>query len=482
MITQDHYKQLEAFGISKKEADSQYQLLTSGVHFMHLDRAATPGDGIKPLSEEEANKYVQLFEEHHNEIEIKKFVPASGAASRMFKALILLATEGKHSKETNELFASVEKLAFYSLLPKNASQEELANFILQELGYQNTPKGLIPFHAYNFGARTPFEEHWVEGCNYAQSHGVATIHFTISEQHYNAFNQLFEEKHIQIEQEYKTKLKIDYSYQLKQTDTIARDAKGNVVINDDGSVLLRPGGHGALIQNLNALNADLVFVKNIDNITHENHLAPTIRYKKALAGLLIELKDKVFEQLNAIDQDKATLEELEKLGNLLMVETARDYQSLPEAKKLKFWKQKLNRPIRICGMVKNEGEPGGGPFWVKDKEGVSLQIVESAQINRKDEAQEAILQNATHFNPVDLVCYIKDYKGNPFNLTDFVDEAAAFITSKSFNGKDITVLERPGLWNGAMAYWNTIFVEVPIETFNPVKTVNDLLKPAHQEK
>lgn len=481
MITQDHYSQLERFGIDKAEADSQYNLLTSGVHFMQLDRAANLGDGILPLTEEEADSYVHYYEEQHEKINIKKFVPASGAASRMFKDLIVLATEGKSSEATDKLFNSVDKLAFSSLLPKNASKQELAAFILQKLGYQKTPKGLIPFHAYELGARTPFEEHWVEGCKYAHVNGIADIHFTVSEEHHSAFQELFSSKSEHVEKDYGVQLKVSYSYQKKQTDTIAIDNEGTVVTNEDGSVLLRPGGHGALIQNLDSLNADLVFVKNIDNITHENHLAPTVRYKKALAGILLELKDNVFDQLQSIEEGAANIEELEKLGTQLMVQTPDSYAKASMVEKIDFWKAKLNRPIRVCGMVKNEGEPGGGPFWVNSQSGISLQIVESAQIDRANQEQEAILQNSTHFNPVDLVCYTKDYKGKPFNLNEFVDESAAFITAKSFNGKDITVLERPGLWNGAMAYWNTIFVEVPIATFNPVKTVNDLLKPAHQQ-
>jgi len=253
-------------------------------------------------------------------------------------------------------------------------------------------------------------------------------------------------------------------------------------MDEKGEVLRRPGGHGALIQNLNSIAADLIFVKNIDNVTHESRLAPTVLYKKALAGILLELKDKVFDQLNAIDKKEAKNEELEKVGEMLMIEKPSLYEQWNKNEQIEFWKKKLNRPIRICGMVKNEGEPGGGPFWVKEGDGTSLQIVESAQIDRSDSKQESIFQESTHFNPVDLVCYVNDYQGNKFNLLEFVDQSAAFITSKSYNGTDITVLERPGLWNGAMAYWNTVFVEVPIETFNPVKTINDLLKPAHQKK
>lgn len=482
MILPEIYSQLEEAEISKQEADIQYKLLTSGVHFIQLDRAAVPGDGIRPLPIEEAHRYAQSFEKHRHSINIQKFVPASGAASRMFKELIVFATERKSSKDIDTLFNSIGKLAFYSQLPQNASRAELAGFILDELGYQFTPKGLIPFHSYSFGSRTPFEEHWVEGSSYAETGGRTRIHFTVSEEHYDAFLKLYNRNAPTFEKNYKVQLDIDYSYQKKSTDTIAIDHNNNIVMDEKGEVLRRPGGHGALIQNLNSIEADLIFVKNIDNVTHESRLAPTVLYKKALAGILLELKDKIFDQLNAIDKKEAKSEELEKVGEMLMIEKPSLYEQWNKNEQIEFWKKKLNRPIRICGMVKNEGEPGGGPFWVKEGDGTSLQIVESAQIDRSDSKQESIFQESTHFNPVDLVCYVNDYQGNKFNLLEFVDQSAAFITSKSYNGTDITVLERPGLWNGAMAYWNTVFVEVPIETFNPVKTINDLLKPAHQKK
>ncbi|MCB0495966.1 MAG: DUF4301 family protein [Cyclobacteriaceae bacterium] len=480
MITSEIYSQLEASEINKQEADRQYKLLISGAHFMVLDRTATINDGIKRLNELEANAYAKAYDDQKNNLLVEKFVPASGAASRMFKDLVNFEADGKISKPIESLFASKEKLAFYTLLPKNASDKELAHFILYKLGYESTPKGLIPFHAYESGYRTPFEEHWLEGIKYAESNGKIKIHFTISEDHQEAFQALLKQNKQEFEKKYGANLHISFSFQKKSTDTIAVDNAGNIVMDDNSKVLLRPGGHGALIQNLNSIDAELIFVKNIDNVTHESRLVPTILYKKALAGVLLELKDKVFRLLRTLDSGKASLEELEKMGPELMMETPQDYAQMNDADKLSFWKNKLNRPLRVCGMVKNEGEPGGGPFWVKERNGASLQIVESAQIDRENEEQETILQNSTHFNPVDLVCYVKDYQGHKFDLTNFVDQSAAFITSKSFNGKDITVLERPGLWNGAMAYWNTIFVEVPIETFNPVKTINDLLKKGHQ--
>lgn len=480
MITQEVYKQLQEHQISENEANRQYLLLTSGAHFMKLNRAAILGDGILPMPTYEAEKYASAFDEKKGKITVKKFVPASGAASRMFKDLIVFESSGNASNSVDQLLKSINKLAFAPLIPEGKKDRELAGYILNDLNYQSTPKGLIPFHAYNGTNRTPFEEHWLEGVLYAQTSGSVDIHFTVSEEHYDSFKRVFDEKSASFKEKYGVGLNVSYSYQDKSTDTIAIDGQNNIVVQDNGNVLLRPGGHGALIENLNAIHADLVFVKNIDNVTHESRIAPTVLYKKALAGLVLELKDKVFELLNTLELGETPMNDLEQAGRELMISVPNNYDKLSTEEQINFWKIKLNRPIRVCGMVKNEGEPGGGPFWVDAKDGASLQIVESAQIDRSNEKQESILQNSTHFNPVDLVCYLRDYKGNKFNLTNYVDESAAFITSKSANGKEITVLERPGLWNGAMADWITVFVETPIETFNPVKTVNDLLKPAHQ--
>ncbi len=480
MITSEVYTQLKNHGIDKKEADKQYQLLIKGNHYSKLLRAATLGDGITPLSLENAEKYGKLYNYKSSSINIQKFVPASGAATRMFKELIEFAKKGKKNSTISNLFNSFHKLAFANLVPPSVNNKDTANYILKKLGYQSTPKGLIPFHTYKGFTRTPFKEHWVEGLNYAASNGKVQLHFTVSEEHQNAFNKIYKTRIKSFFEEYGLELKIEFSHQHNSTDTIIIDSKGSVLVDGNGNPMIRPGGHGSLIQNLNSINADLVFIKNIDNVSHENHLETTTLYKKALAGVLLELKDKIFEQLKLIGNNNFSLSKLEHIGEEAMIQKPTSYLNWTAELKLKFWKKALNRPIRACGMVKNEGEPGGGPFWVTNNNGTSLQIVETAQIDMSNTYQSNIVQQSTHFNPVDLVCYTSDYQGNKFNLLDFVDESTAFITTKSVNGKEVNVLERPGLWNGAMADWITIFVEVPIETFNPVKTVNDLLNPAHQ--
>ncbi len=481
MITAEVYSHLKNHGIDKIEVDKQYQLLNTGSQFSQLKKPATLGDGIIPLSKENTKKYAALFDANKSLIRIKKFVPASGAATRMFKELAEYAKIGVKTSAIKELFESLDKLAFENLIPSNLNNLQKAIYILNELGYQSTPKGLIPFHKYQGFTRTPFKEHWIEGLNYAATNGKVELHFTVSEEHQLAFEKIYKTRINSFFKEYNLGLKIDFSHQHRATDTIIVDTNGEILVDiNTGMPIVRPGGHGALIQNLNSIEADLIFVKNIDNVAHENHIETTTRYKKALAGVLLELKNKVFEQLNLIDSETFDLNKLEHVGGEVMIEKPRNYNDWDDTLKVNFWKIAFNRPIRVCGMVKNEGEPGGGPFWVEDKKGVSLQIVESAQIDNSNSEQATILQQATHFNPVDLVCYTTDYKGNKFNLMNFIDESTAFITKKSVNGKDVNVLERPGLWNGAMANWNTIFVEVPIETFNPVKTLNDLLKPSHQ--
>lgn len=480
MITSAQYAYLKSQGLDKTEVDKQHKLLSKGARFTVLNRPATTGDGIIPLSKENTKTYAHLFDRHHSSIVIKKFVPASGAATRMFKELSEFARAGKQSNTIKELFESFDKLAFAPLVPSNLTNQQQANYVLKNLNYQSIPKGLIPFHSYKGFTRTPFKEHWIEGLNYAATGGKVAIHFTVSKDHQPAFEKIYETRKKSFSEEHKFQLSVDFSQQLRATDTVVVDSDGNLLSKEDGSPILRPGGHGALIQNLNTQQADLVFIKNIDNIAHENHLPITALYKKALAGILLELKDKVFEQLRAIDNNEYDLNVLEHFGEETMVSIPIGYSGWKEPEKISFWKTVLNRPIRVCGMVKNEGEPGGGPFWVNNANGTSLQIVESAQIDTKNNKQATILKQSTHFNPVDLVCFITDYRGKPFNLLDYIDENTAFITNKTIDGKEVNVLEHPGLWNGAMANWITVFVEVPIETFNPVKTVNDLLKSSHQ--
>ncbi len=480
MIPSTLYAQLNALGITKTEADTQYKLLLNGATYCALSEPATLGNGILPISAQETKRLAQFYTNSTNaNLTIQKFVPASGAATRMFKDLVEFDTFGKLTSSIQQLINGLDKLAFLNLIPSNLAKNEAVKYLISTLNYNKIPKGLIPFHIYDGTPKTAFEEHWVEAALYAINNEQANVHFTISPQHQQAFTQLEKKLKPTFEIKNNTQLNISYSNQKPSTDTLCINATNNIVLNADGSPLLRPGGHGALIQNLQALEADIIFIKNIDNVVHQSHIETTVIYKQALAGKLIELKNTIFKQLKTIDSNNYLLSDLESLGKEVCLVRPDSYANWNKNTKVAFWKAKLNRPIRVCGMVKNEGEPGGGPFWVKGKDGVSLQVVESAQIDTTDKVQQSILQQSTHFNPVDLVCLVTDYKGNRFNLTHYIDESSAFITSKTVNGQELKVLERPGLWNGAMADWITLFVEVPIETFNPVKTVNDLLKLAH---
>ncbi|RZJ51798.1 MAG: DUF4301 family protein, partial [Flavobacterium sp.] len=350
--------------------------------------------------------------------------------------------------------------------------------------FANKPKAVLPFHEYKNHIANPIEEHLNECVHYATANQISNLHFTVSEAHQNLFENeilLLKEK---IEKESKTKINIAYSYQSKKTDSITVDAKNKVVRDKKNAVIFRPGGHGALIENLNDLDADIIFIKNIDNVI-QNHIDQITLYKKALAGILITMQQKVFEYLEAIDKEQIQTEQISEivlfLKEHLNTEITSDFNKFTIENKIIKLKELLDRPIRVCGMVKNEGEPGGGPFWVMSNKGeVSLQIVETSQVDLFNQKQQQILAEATHFNPVDLVCGIKNYKNEKFDLKNFIDQKAGFIVEKSVDGKIVRSYELPGLWNGAMADWLTIFVAVPLLTFNPVKTVNDLLKPAHQ--
>ena len=480
MITSEHYKYLETWGISKIEADRQIAKLLKGTTYSRLHKPATPGDGIRLLSPEEIDAHIRHFLTHKKEVSLIKFVPASGAATRMFSEVAQFVTSKQPTPAITHLLEQFNQLPFAHLVPTTLNDVEKLSYLLRELGYGTTPKGLIPFHSYGTYSKTAFEEHWVEAAMYAAQAGQAAIHFTISPAYAQGFKAVAQAQKQGFEQSYGIQLHIAYSNQDPATDTLCLTNDNSLVQTPEGKPLLRPGGHGALLNNLQQLPADMVFIKNIDNVTHLDHIGATLRYKKALGGLLLSVKDKVFEALKKLDANNIAIASLEKLGKELHINWPKDYPQWDTLKQASFWKNKLNRPIRVCGMVKNEGEPGGGPFWVENSQGeISLQIVETAQVDTLNPEQEAILAKATHFNPVDLVCYLTNYLGEPFNLMDYRDENTAFITSKTLNTQEIKVLEHPGLWNGAMADWITLFVEVDATTFNPVKTVNDLLKSAH---
>ena len=496
-------------GISREKVMTQIETFREGIPFVDLEKAAIVGDGIANFSSSEAEALVKIFDGSKSSLSLLKFVPASGAASRMFKALFNFLDTYNPSEESltsylertndsaiKEFSQRMGDLPFYGLV-KNKIADKAANAdeevflfvkeLLSEeaLNFGFYPKGLLPFHNYGSHTVTPFEEHLKEGANYAKSGATAKLHFTISEQHAEMFASEFDTVEKRVSASTDTSFTVEYSNQKAATDTIAVNMDNSPFRNPDGSLLFRPGGHGALIENLNEQDADIIFIKNIDNVVVPENAETVTHSKKVLAGLLIKVQQKAFIYAKLLDSHQVGKDHLQEIKRFLQeklnVRLTDAYDSFSTEEQVKILQDKINRPIRICGMVKNEGEPGGGPFWVKDAYGnISLQIIESAQIDTANKEQMSILRNSTHFNPVDLVCGVRNYKGDKFNLSTFVDHKQGFITEKTKDGKALKALELPGLWNGGMAFWNTIFVEVASTTFNPVKTVNDLLKPSHQ--
>lgn len=490
MFSEKDLQQIATLGADVKTVQSQIEHFKKGFDFMNLEKAATPQSGVLVMNDAQVQSYVNQFDAQKNQFQILKFVPASGAASRMFKSLFAAIEEDKQDKSVQEFGQKLNQFAFAEELKSlNAENDEIKglieNLLLDKgLGYGILPKGLLSFHKYENGSRTPLEEHLVEGAMYAESNGVVNLHLTVSPEHKPKFEALVQQKLGEYESKFGVKFNISYSIQKPSTDTIAVDMSNEPFRENDGKLLFRPAGHGALIANLNDVNADIIFIKNIDNVVPDRLKETTVIYKKALAGLLVETQNQIFDYLKTL-QNHPTESEVQTIKNY--VETALchslapNFEAKSEAEKTQILAYVLNRPLRVCGMVRNAGEPGGGPFWCKNENGsTSLQIVESAQVNFGDEAQKAIFAGSTHFNPVDLVCATKDYMGQKFNLTAFVDTQAGFITEKSKDGKALKAMELPGLWNGSMSHWNSIFVEVPSITFNPVKTINDLLREEHQ--
>ena len=496
--------QISERNITEEQVNQQVAQLKRGTAFVKLMRPATIGDGILQMPPEQVAAMTQAYDEDKEYYQFTKFVPASGAASRMFKDLFTFIENGKPTKFTEIFFAHIHCFAFaedleqacqkvYGLGIDELKQQnrlvDIVRALLQEegLAYGKLPKALLKFHHYEGFDRLALEEHLVEAARYAtDTEGVARLHFTVSTEHEQPFLEAISKIKNEYEHKYNVKYDITYSFQKPSTDTVAIDADGELFREKDGKLLFRPGGHGALIENLNDLRQEIVFIKNIDNIVPESKADTTIIYKKVLAGLLLRLQQQTFEYLDMLDGGDVTEEELNTMITFarerLMIDIPDFVERYDLYEKTDFLYDCLNRPMRVCGMVKNEGEPGGGPFWVKNNDdAISLQIIESSQIDHNKEDQEAIFKGSTHFNPVDLVCGCWNYKGEAFNLTDYVDPNTGFVSSKSKDGRELKALELPGLWNGAMADWITIFVEVPIETFNPVKTVNDLLKPMHNQ-
>ena len=505
MITPEDKALLEKKGISEAQIAEQLACFEKGFPFLQLDGAASIEKGILAPAENELNTYLQAWDTYkQSDKNIVKFVPASGAASRMFKNLFEFLGADYEIPTTDfekKFFNNIQDFAFYTDLnaacEKNKGKgiEALVNEsnykpvvanLLEEAGlnYGALPKGLLKFHKYDNGARTPLEEHLVEGALYAAgTTGKVNVHFTVSTEHRDLFKALVEEKVAEYAQKYNIEYSVSFSEQKPSTDTIAADME-NKPFRDNGKLLFRPGGHGALIENLNDLDADIVFIKNIDNVVPDRLKDETVTYKKLIAGVLVTLQKQAFEYLELLDSGKYTHEQLEEIIRFVQQDLCcrkTDIKELEDAELVIYLRNKLNRPMRVCGMVKNVGEPGGGPFLAYNPDGtISLQILESSQIDMKDEEKKAMFEKGTHFNPVDLVCAVRDYKGNKFDLVKYVDKATGFISYKSKSGKELKALELPGLWNGAMSNWNTVFVEVPLGTFNPVKTVNDLLREQHQ--
>ena len=505
MLTEQDLKQIKEKGISAEKLENQLEQFKTGFPFLKLEAAAGIGRGTMAPDESSRKQYVNAWEAYKGDGKrVVKFVPASGAASRMFKDMFAFV-DAPYDVPTTDFekryFDNIKKFAFYDALNAACQKNEgkdiealiaegnykavAANMLKKEgLNYGQLPKGLLLFHKYEEGARTPMEEHLVEGALYAASAGEAHVHFTVSHEHMELFKAKVAEKADGYSKKYGIKYDITFSEQKPSTDTVAANADNTPFRNDDGSLLFRPGGHGALIENLNEIDADVIFVKNIDNVVPDRLKGDTVEWKQVIAGVLVTLQQKAFDYLRLLDTGKYTHEQIEEMIRFVQQDLCcrkADIKELEDAELVIYLRKKLNRPMRVCGVVKNVGEPGGGPFLTYNQDGtVSLQILESSQIDKSNTAYMEMFTKGTHFNPVDLVCAVKDYKGKPFNLPEYVDKTTGFISSKSKSGKELKALELPGLWNGAMSDWNTVFVEVPLTTFNPVKTVNDLLREEHQ--
>ena len=504
MFSQKDLQQIRSKGISIDEINQQIRHFQQGFPPADITMPATPGKGIMLLTEGDQQHYKDVFLDNAPDFRIIRFIPASGAASRMFKTLYeaLEHLQGKtlkeqqawilEQKELRKFFKKLKKYPFYEDLglPEDASPERLLNQLLggDGLGYGNLPKGLLKFHKYSESdRRTAFEEHAREAVKYCGNRdGLVRMHMTVSPDHLDGFQIEAARILPRIEQETGIHVDVSFSFQKPETDTIAVNPQNEPFRNADGSLLFRPGGHGALIRNLDALDGDIVFVSNIDNVAPDRLKNLRVEQKQVLGGLLLEVRSKIFYYLRQLKGEEKM--EKTRLDSMMTYLHERLGIAIPEMLKswdvtqLRAWLiSTIDKPIRVCGMVRNEGEPGGGPFYVRSESGeVSLQIVESSQIDMKDPDKAELVNQSTHFNPVDLVCSLRDYRGEKFNLNEYVDQNTGFISEKSVGGKPLKALELPGLWNGSMAGWLTLFAEVPIETFSPVKTVFDLVRKEHR--
>lgn len=501
---------MSRLGIDPVEARRHVALLTSPPAPAALVRPCTRGDGVERIPEERHRDLLELFEEAEKAGRLSKFVPASGAATRMFQSLRKaldeagttwdewIARAGRGDAAAAEVVrfaARLEELPFAAELRAAAGPEAFADprgrldevigaaLLPSGLGLASLSKGLVPFHLEEEGARTPFEEHLVEAAlTVRDASGRTPVHFTVAEEARAGFEALLERRRPDLERRLHARFEVTFSVQQRSTDTLAVGLDGAPFRTSEGELLFRPGGHGALLGNLAAIGGDVVFVKNVDNVVPDSRKGPTLLWKKLLAGRLLEVERRVRRLVALLHEGApgAVDEALSYLRETFGDATA-EADTLPPDERAAWVRVRLARPFRVCGVVQNEGEPGGGPFWVRGRDGrLARQIVESAEVDLSDPAQRAIWGAGTHFNPVDLVLSLRDGAGRPWDLSRFVDEQAVFVSRKSHEGVPLLALERPGLWNGAMAFWNTLFVEVPIETFAPVKSVLDLLRDEHR--
>jgi hypothetical protein len=515
MFDKKDLQQIQSKGININTIEKQINNFIKDFPHIKLIAPATKENGLKVFSNEEIKNLATFYDQESTKRDTTKFVPASGAATRMFKHLFEFVANYQNTEENYQEFLNdkgfnsvynfisrIKDFAFYDDLKSKMKDDgidiemclneknynPIIDYLLSEKGlnYAKSPKGLIKFHFYEDGSRMSIEEHLTEGAKYCKDkNNHVKVHFTVSPEHLKGFKKEIDKKKGKYEKKFGITYDINFSVQKSSTDTIAVDLENKAFREADGSLFFRPGGHGALIENLNDLKGDIIFVKNIDNIVPDRLRDTTYLYKKALAGYLFKLQKKTNEYLKSLEKEGLNdkiLNEIETFAkDNLEIDFNESLKNLSNREKSEVLFNKLNRPIRICGMVKNEGEPGGGPFWTKNSKGItSLQIVESSQMDLNDSGQKEIVSDATHFNPVDLICAVRDYKGDLFDLKEFVDHNTGFISIKSKDGKSLKAQELPGLWNGAMADWITIFAECPIITFNPVKTVNDLLREQHQ--
>ena len=518
IFSREDLKQIRSLGITKEQITSQLEAFRRPEPYLRLNRPCTIGDGIRTITEEELPALFEHHREAANQGRCLKFVPASGAATRMFEFLLWSHTHEprmdqaeiarraeageRRCRDLLEFMARIERFAFFETLReimtnaaldihalmKGGRFKQVLNYLLTSRGlnYANLPKGLLEFHRYPDGSRTAFEEHLVEAAEYVRNaRGICRLHFTVSPEHREGLEGLLERVRPLYEAKYNVRFLVDFSIQKMSTNTIAVDRENRPFRLEDGRLLFRPSGHGALIENLNDLEGDIIFIKNIDNVVPDGLKGTTFIWKRTLAGHLVKVQKRIFSYVEKLTEG---IHEEQFLNEALEFASTEPFLSIPKGlrqgstrEKRGFLLSMLNRPLRVCGVVKTQGEPGGGPFWVEGQDGtLSLQIVEEPQVDLHSIEQQEIWGSATHFNPVDIVAGVRDYRGNPFDLGQYVDPNAIIITRKSKDGRELKALELPGLWNGAMAHWITIFVEVPLITFNPVKTINDLLRPEHQ--